>query len=253
MPLDLVSDFVHGLDPVIFASARLGFRPDPWQAQLLRSPARQIALNVCRQGGKSTTVAILALHTSLYALYDPGALILLVSPSQRQSRELFTKVTDFLRSLEPAEILEEDNRLSCSLRNQSRIVSLPGDPRTIRGFSAPALVVEDEAGYVPDEVYTALRPMMAVSQGRLILMSTPAGRRGHYYEVWTGGEGWERIKIVGSECPRISAEFLEQERRELGPLFAQEYEGQFIEDNQSMFDDALIADMFTDDFPPFQL
>jgi len=156
---------------------------------------------------------------------------------------------DFLRSLEPAETLDEDNRLSCALANGSRIVSLPGDPKTIRGFSAPALVIEDEAAYVPDEVYTAIRPMLAVSQGRLILMSSPAGRRGHYYEIWTGGEGWERIRIVGSECPRISPEFLEQEKKELGPLmFSQEYAGEFIEDAAPLFDDALIEEMFTDDF-----
>jgi hypothetical protein len=251
MPLDLGLDLAHGLDAQAFVEDRLGFRPDSWQARLLRQDARQIALNVCRQGGKSTTVAALALHT---ALYQPASLILLVSPSQRQSRELFAKATDFLRSLEPAETLEEDNRLSATLRNQSRIVSLPGDPKTIRGFSAPALVVEDEAAYVDDAVYASLRPMLAVSRGRLILMSTPAGRRGHYHEVWTAGEGWERIKITGTECPRILPSFLEQERNALGPLlFGQEYMGEFIEDAASMFDDALIEGMFADDFALFDL
>jgi hypothetical protein len=251
MPFDLALDLAHGLDPCAFVEDRLGFHPDTWQARLLRSPTRQIALNVCRQGGKSTTVAALALHT---ALYQPGSLILLVSPSQRQSRELFAKATDFLRSLEPAETLDEDNRLSATLANQSRIVSLPGDPKTIRGFSAPALVVEDEAGYVDDAVYAAIRPMLAVSQGRLILMSTPAGRRGHYYEAWRDGEGWERIMITGPECPRISPDFLDQERRALGSLlFSQEYLGEFIEDAASLFDDALIEGMFADDFELFDL
>src|SRR6516225_3631202 len=160
MPFDIFGDFLHGLNPVDFAADRLAFTPDPWQAALLRNPGRQIILNVCRQGGKSTTTAALALHT---ALHDPGSLTLLVSPSQRQSRELFVKVMAFLKSLEPAEELDEDNRLSATLKNGSRVVSLPGDQRTIRGFSAPSLVIEDEAAYVTDEVYTALRPMLAVS------------------------------------------------------------------------------------------
>ena len=166
---DLAADLACGLDPVLFAKDRLRFCPDPWQAELLRGDAQQIILNCARQVGKSTATAILALHV---AVYEPGALILLVSPSQRQSRELFGKVTDFLRALEPAPTLEEDNKLSCSLTNGSRIVSLPGDARTVRGFSAPALVIEDEAGYVDDELYTALRPMLATSRGPFLFITT---------------------------------------------------------------------------------
>src|SRR3954453_7072230 len=82
MPLDLAVDLAHALDPVAFVQDRLKFEPDPWQASLLRSRARWILLNCCRQSGKSTTTAAVALHT---AIYDPG-LILLVSPSLRQSK-----------------------------------------------------------------------------------------------------------------------------------------------------------------------
>src|SRR5215831_7354536 len=147
MPRDLRQDLAHALDPLLFAQDRLSFRPDNWQAQLLRSDARQIALNCCRQAGKSTATAILGLHC---ALFEPSSLILLVSPSQRQSRELFGKLMDFLRSLEPAEALEEDNKLCATLANRSRIVSLPGDGKTVGGLSAPTFIIEDEAGYVDD-------------------------------------------------------------------------------------------------------
>src|SRR5689334_21484393 len=135
MPLDLAVDLAHALDPVAFVQDRLKFEPDPWQASLLRSRARWILLNCCRQSGKSTTTAAVALHT---AIYDPG-LILLVSPSLRQSKELFAKVTGFLKDLEPAEVLEEDNKSCCALANGARVVSLPGDPDTLRGYSAPKL------------------------------------------------------------------------------------------------------------------
>src|SRR5438270_2481322 len=101
MPLDLALDLAHALDPVGFVQDRLKLEPDPWQARLLRSRAPWILLNCCRQSGKSTTTAAVALHT---AIYDPG-LILLVSPSLRQSKELFAKVTGFLKDLEPAEVL----------------------------------------------------------------------------------------------------------------------------------------------------
>ena len=192
MPLDLMVDLAHALDPVGFAEDRLAFHPDPWQAQLLRSTAPWLLLNCCRQSGKSTTTAILALHR---ALYDPG-LILLVSPSLRQSKELFAKVGRFLKSLEPVEPLEEDNRSSCELKNGSRIVSLPGDPETLRGFSAPRLIVKDECAYIGDDMQAALDPMLAVSGGRLVEMSSPAGRRGHFFENWEHGEGAIQVGIV---------------------------------------------------------
>src|SRR5438876_2218077 len=70
MPLNLALDLAHALDPVAFVQDRLKFEPDPWQARLLRSRAPWILLNCCRQSGKSTTTAALALHT---AIYDPAA------------------------------------------------------------------------------------------------------------------------------------------------------------------------------------
>jgi hypothetical protein len=134
--MTLARDLVHAGDCVAFAQDRLGFEPEPWQAQAMRSTSKQIALNVCRQAGKSTSTAIIALHT---ALFDPG-LCLIAPRSLRQSRELFAKVASFLKQLEaPAVELEEDNRLSCTLRNGARIVSLPGDAATVRGFSSGPL------------------------------------------------------------------------------------------------------------------
>jgi hypothetical protein len=241
-------DLAHALDPVAFAEDRLGFKPDLWQAQLLRSASQWVLLNCCRQSGKSTTTAVVALHT---AIFDPG-LILLVSPSLRQSKELFKKVVAFLRDLEPAEVLDEDNKSSCALANGSRIVSLPGEPDTVRGFSAPKLIIKDEAAYVSDAMQAALDPMLAVSNGRLIEMSSPNGRRGDFFENWTHADRVERIKIIGRECPRISAEFLDQQRIKLGPmLFSQEFEGEFIDAESSAFASELIEAALVDDFERF--
>jgi hypothetical protein len=236
------------LDPVSFAEDRLNFTPDPWQRQLLRSHSQWVMLNCCRQSGKSTTTAIVALHQ---AIYDPG-LVLCVSPSLRQSRELFAKIIGFLKSLEPVEPLEEDNKSSCELRSGARMVSLPGDPDTVRGYSAPKLVITDEAAYVSDAMQAAIAPMLAVSQGRQIDMSSPNGRRGYFFENWERGDSIERIKIIGRQCPRISAEFLEQQRKKLGPtLFAQEFEGEFTYADTSAFSSELIELALVDDFEPF--
>ena len=87
---DLALDLAMALDPAEF-SRRAGLDPDPWQAKALRSNAPRILMNCCRQSGKSTITALLAVHT---AHYQPGSLVLLLSPSLRQSQELFKKALD---------------------------------------------------------------------------------------------------------------------------------------------------------------
>jgi hypothetical protein len=249
MPLNPYRQLAHSLDPVLFAREALGFEADPWQATLLRTSERQVILNCSRQSGKSVSTAIKALHK---AVFSPDSLILLISPSLRQSKELFSKVTGFLKALQPVQVLEEDNRLSCTLENGSRICSLPGDPKTIRGYSAPALILEDEAAFVDDEVATALRPMLAVSRGALILMSTPFGRRGHFFDIWqSGGDAWQRISVPATDCPRISAAFLKQERESMSEWrFRQEYMLEFVETSDQIFSYDVIRAAFDPSVKP---
>lgn len=243
-----VADIRHALDPVIFAQEVLDFDPDPWQIDLLRSSSKRLLLNCSRQAGKSTITAIMALHR---VLFYPGSLILLVSPSLRQSGELFKKVTGFMDSMQDQPILTEDNRLSFTLEGGSRVVSLPGTEATIRGFSAPDLVIEDEASRVGDALYYSVRPMLAVSGGRLILMSTPFGKRGHFFDAWENGDEWQKVKIPASRCPRITPEFLEQERRSIGEWwFQQEYECEFRQATDSVFSYDDVVGALSDDVAP---
>jgi hypothetical protein len=154
-----------------------------------------------------------------------------LSPSLRQSQELFRKAAAIYKTLGRPVPSESENALSLSLENGSRIVSLPGNEATIRAYSAVRLLLVDEAARVPDNVIAAARPMLAVSGGQLIALSTPFGTRGWWYEAWKdGGSTWQRVQIPASECPRISPAFLEEEKRSLGPWFyAQEYECSFME------------------------
>jgi hypothetical protein len=237
------------IDPVYFARQRLGFEPDPWQERVLQSDSSRLLLNCSRQSGKSVTAAILALHC---ALYFPRSLVLLVSRSLRQSAELFKKVQDLLSLLPVRPRLDEDSKLSLQLANGSRIVSLPGSEETIRGFSGVSLLIEDEASRVSDSLFFATRPMLAVSQGRHILMSTPWGKRGHFFEAWEhGGAAWERIQITAYECPRIPADFLKEELETLGEWwFKQEYGCQFVETLDQVFSHEHVMSALSDEIEP---
>jgi hypothetical protein len=240
--MGLAADLARALDPAaLWQQARSGCPPDPWQCQVLRSRAPRVLLNGCRQSGKSSVAACVALETALYA---PGSLVLLVSSSLRQSGELFRKVLDGYEALEKPVAADTESTLKLALANGSRIVSLPTKEGTIRGFSGVDLLLLDEASRIPDALYYACRPMLAVSGGRLLALSTPFGKRGWWFEAWTTGEDWERVQIDAYQCPRISPAFLEEERRSLPDwVFRQEYLCQFVEtlDQVFCYDDVLGA------------
>ncbi len=223
--------------------------PDPWQQQVLRFAGKRLILNCSRQSGKSTTTAVLALHKGMYC---PGSLILLISPSLRQSSELFRKVSDMVKSLKQQPKRLEDNKLSLTFNNGSRIISLPSSESTIRGYSGVDLIIEDEASRVDDSLYYSVRPMLAVSDGAIILMSTPWGKRGHFHHEWAeGGEAWERILITADDCPRISQAFLEEEKASLGDWwYSQEYYCEFRDTTDQLFSYDSVMQAFDDDIEP---
>jgi hypothetical protein len=218
--------------------AALGITADPWQRQLIESSASQTLVLASRQTGKSSASAACALTE---ALLNPPAEVLIISRAQRQSQEVLRKCREFYRGLQgervrrrrwrPTSIAREveaikargiredevavsDAQLSMEFANGSRIISLPGSPDTIVGFSAISLLILDEAARIKDDLYALVRPMLAVSGGRLIALSTPFGRRGWFWSAWTRcdearlrgqPEPWQRFRITAEECPRISA------------------------------------------------
>jgi hypothetical protein len=231
---------------------KLGILPDAMQRQVLRSGQKRGLLNCTRQWGKSTITAAKAVHQ---AMTVEGSLTLVVSPSARQTGEFIRKAAGFLRKLRIKPKGDGDNEISLAFPNHSRIVGLPGSEATVRGFSAVSLLLVDEAARVSDELYLAIRPMLAVSEGALWLMSTPFGKRGFFYEAWAkGGPDWTRIRAAATDCPRISRKFLEEERATMGERwFRQEYLCEFEEAVSGVFARGLVDEAMTDDFEPLDI
>ena len=236
-------------DAAEWVKERLGYAVDTLQAQVLRTKTKRGLLNCCRQWGKSTITAAKAVHE---AHRTAGCLTLVVSPSARQSGEFLRKATEFVRRMGIRPKGDGDNQISLALPNGSRIVGLPGMEATIRGYSAVSLLLVDEAAWVSDELYRAIRPMLAVSDGTLWLMSTPNGKRGFFYETWEhGGLEWERFQAPATECPRIRPEFLEEERATMGErCFRQEYLCEFEDSVSALFDRELVDQAITEDVKP---
>jgi len=249
---NLPHDLPHDVPRVSeFAREKLGFAADERQKEVLDSTAKRGILNCSRQWGKSTVAAVKAVHC---AWSEAGGLVLVASPSERQSGEFVRKAAEFVRRLGIRARGDGDNALSLLLPNGSRIVGLPGTEATVRGFSAVSLLLVDEAARVEDELYQAVRPMLAVSDGTLWLMSTPNGQRGFFWEAWAhGGPEWERVRVPAEECPRIKREFLEEERRVLDARrYGQEYGCEFGDAEDAVFDRELIERAITDEFEPLR-
>jgi hypothetical protein len=225
-----------------------GLQPDGWQARVLGSRAARLLLLCSRQAGKSSVTAALALKT---ALLEPPALVLILAPAERQSGELFRKLTDLYNALGRPVPAARETALQLHLANGSRVVALPGKEGTVRSYSGVALLVIDEAARVQDALYCSVRPMLAVSHGRLVALSTPFGKRGWFYEEWAGGNAWERVRVTADQCPRITPEFLEEERIALGPRwFAQEYGCSFEDAVGAVFASEDIQAALSDEVQP---
>ncbi len=225
-----------------------GTPPDEWQRELLQTDAARMLLLCSRQAGKSTVAAALALRV---ALLQPRSPVLVLSPTDRQSGELFRKILSGYRALGRPIGATAETLHQLELANGSRILSLPGTEKTVRGFSGVGLLIIDEAARVDDALYRAVRPMLAVSHGRLIALSTPFGKRGWFHDAWHGDEDWKRQRITALQCPRISPAFLAEEQRALGERwYRQEYLCSFEEVIDSVFRDEDIQAAITDEVKP---
>jgi hypothetical protein len=224
---------------------------DHWQSIVLESTAPRLILLGPRQIGKSTISGLLALYV---ALTTPEGLVLLVAPSQEQSKEqartirlLAARVS--INTMEHAESIAP-TQLSASritFPNGSRIIALPGaSEATVRGYAKPDVIVVDEASRLREETFAAIRPMLATNPtGRLLLLSTPFIRSGTFYRTWADDSpAWERIRVTTADCPRLTPEYLATERAEL-PIwvYLREYEGEFTDDDLQVFPTELVEAM----------
>lgn len=228
-------------DAVRFA-LKGGFVPDPWQIRFLRSTSKARMLNCSRQVGKSTVVAHGAVHK---AVYEPESLILVLSPGERQSAELMRKVFDVLSKAPDVPEIVAKGQLQVEFSNGSRILALPGKEETVRGYSAVKLLIVDEASRVPDELFIAIQPMLAVSLGELWTLSSPYGTRGWWYQQYKATMAdrkvgrkpkWDYYEVPATMCPRLQPDFLEAERRSMGEWwFRQEYFCKFMDAQMAAF------------------
>jgi Terminase large subunit, T4likevirus-type, N-terminal len=247
--IDLARNLAHALDGALWARDMLQVELDGWQQDVICAHGAQLVL-CSRQSGKSHCVAIRALHEMLFRA---DAMIVAASPTEDQSKELFRRLTGFYDAVPGAPRAVTRNTTELELETGARCCAVPGSERTIRSKSAVTLLIIDEASRIEDSLISAVTPMLATTDGDLIALTTPFGKRGWFYEQWKdGGEAYQRTKRTAADCPRISQAFLDKERQRLGPLlYRQEYQCEFVDPGASAFSSELIDACLSREFAPF--
>jgi hypothetical protein len=187
---DLPRQLAYGLDGALWAREVLGLSLDDWQMDIIRAHGAQLVL-CSRQSGKSHSVAIRALHD---LIYRADSMVVAASPTEEQSKELFRRLTGFYDAVPNAPRAVTRNTTELELETGARCCAVPGSERTIRSKSAVTLLIIDEASRINDSLISAVTPMMAITDGDLIALTTPFGKRGWFFEQWRDGEGYRRVK-----------------------------------------------------------
>ena len=231
-----------------FSRGKLGLPVDDWQVRFLNSKDKRKVLVGARQCGKSTAGAALAVCRMAQI---PGFKVIVISSSERQSRLFVEKCRGYVRRLGEAGRGDGINKSSVLMKNGSSIVGLPCTAVTTRGYTADLLFLDEAAG-IPDTVYVAVRPMLASTDGELVLSGTAAEPIGFFYEASRSlRPGWCRITVRASDVSRFSKEFLEEEKYELGAdAFAREYGCEFADSGIGVFDRRIVEAAFSDKVKP---
>jgi hypothetical protein len=234
-----------------WAAEALGFCADPVQQAILDGEQRRLLLLTSRQWGKSVVAAIRAVWQ---AHWFPGSLVVVVGPIENQAGELNLKIYQFIARLGLRVHGGGRGRLAVHFPNGSRIVGLSEVPDHVRGLSAPALILVDEAAFFKgDEILEALMPMLATRpNGAIWLMSTPKGQTGFFYDLWhQPGGPWHRVRVTAAEIPdRIPAAFLVEEEQRNPQKYRREYGCEFLAADEALFSRDDLLNLLSDQVEP---
>ena len=239
----LIERHLGAIDPTYTFEQAFGFAPLKWQVPYLWEH-RNCAVLKGRQVGASTSAAAKAIQLVRHV---PNSLAAIVSPSMKQSTEVKLRAKNGLIRL--GEKLVLDSATVIGLDNGARIMSLPGSAKSVRGWTADLLVI-DEAAFLDPDTFLAARATVATG-GRVIVQSTPAAPYGHFYDLFTAQDPlWAKFQVSSEDVTTIDPAFLASERATLGPEeYAQEYQGKFTAAGVGLVDPTKLNTLTKQDAP----
>jgi hypothetical protein len=209
--------------------------PHAQQVECLRNWRADHMLLWTRQGGKSTTGAVLACHNLLFPINGTLPTIVICSRAERQSGELFRKARSMYGRLAYAPTLVTNSATVMETPEGGRVLAYPGSEESVRGLSAVTLLLIDEGTLVPAALRDAVSPMLSTTGGPTWAMGTARGQSGWFFDEWQdGGLDAVKSKMPWDQCEHIDRAYIEKERRRMPSWrFAQEYDCEFMDDGET--------------------
>ncbi len=237
--------------PSKFVENIIGIEPTYYQKEFMDHPAERKAFVAGRQVGKSRVASWMALH---FAVTHPNTTTLVTADALRQSSELFQTIQGEIGESEMSDEMwgiERQTQTIMEFDNGSRIMCVPTgrSGNKIRGFTADMVIV-DEAAFIEDHIFEdVLEPMMFVSDGKMVLISTPFGKSGYFYQKATDPNWYSTYEerdgemrgISSYDNPHASEEKIDDFMSgKTQVTIDQEVYGRFTEDANSFFSQDLV-------------
>lgn len=224
-------------------SKLFNFEPFDYQRELLdygsQNDVAKAAVKPGRQVGKTVTGGAIAAERAL-----SGKDVMILGPFEDTVREMMEAAVEHLLTAEEKFAdagltlgTEQRNKTDWQFSNGGRLRArtVGTDGTQIRG-KKPEVVLIDEDAYIKTRIHTeVIEPFFSTHpQYEYYLFSTPAGRNGYFYEKVEHDDSFYSPHWPSSISPLISDEWLAEKRDELDSLtFAQEYEGEFVDEGDS--------------------
>lgn len=211
-----------------------------YQLRIAESDKQFTIINKSRQIGISYLLAAWGLVRAIFN----DDVVLIISPSERQSKHLMRYAYDLLALLEKDFNIrkEEETKTSLIFASGGAFYSLPSNPRTVRGFAADVIIFDEFAHFLhgtDGEIWDATLPSISRG-GHVYIVSTPFGRNNLFCELWHKKDfEADRITINWRDCPDLDIGPIRASMDEMA--FAEEYDNHFhTESEQQEFPEKLI-------------
>jgi hypothetical protein len=241
-------------NPSEFIKRAIEIEPFDYQADFMDDDSERKVFVAGRQVGKSRVASWMALH---YAVTHPDSLVLVTADALRQSSELFSQLQSEINESEMPDDawgIERSTQTEIEFDHGSRIKVVPTgrNGNKIRGFTADMIIV-DEAAFVEDDIFEeVIEPMTFVSDGDIVLCSTPYGASGYFYDKAVEAEDdpespWTKVQVGSSDNPEISDEKIESFKKgKTRTQVKQEVLGEFVPTGDQFFPNPLIKQVMND-------
>src|SRR3990172_8324686 len=125
----------------------------PYQQRWMNDKSTLKIWLASRKVGKSFSIAMEAVAEALESKCNN----LVLSSSERQSKEVMRKIFSHLRCFRAMSVIDaaSETKEEVTLPNRSRIVSLPANPDTVRGFSGNVFLDEFAFHHDAREIWRA--------------------------------------------------------------------------------------------------